>query len=72
MSPAPALLETHTSAISLTDGWRCRDTVVSFMPDGNYADNAACSWLIDCATGLANPRPPVVRITQMDVESDYE
>ena len=50
----------------------CRDTVVSFMPDGNYEDNAACSWLIDCATGLANPRPPVVRITQMDVESDYE
>ena len=42
------------------------------MPDGNYADNAACSWLIDCATGQANPRPPVVRITQMDVESDYE
>jgi len=45
---------------------------VSFMPDGNYEDNAACSWLIDCATGQANPRPPVVRITQMDVESDYE
>ena len=42
------------------------------MPDGNYEDNAACSWLIDCATGQANPRPPVVRITQMDVESDYE
>ena len=71
MSPAPALLETHVRD-SLTDGWRCRDTVVSFMPDGNYEDNAACSWLIDCATGQANPRPPVVRITQMDVESDYE
>ena len=39
-----------------------RDTVVSFMPDGNYEDNAACSWLIDCATGQANPRPPVVRM----------
>ena len=41
------------------------------MPDGNYEDHAACSWLIACATGQATPRPPVVRITQMDVERDY-
>ena len=71
MSPAPAFLETHVRDFS-DRRLAVQGQVVSFMPDGNYEDNAACSWLIDCATGQANPRPPVVRITQMDVESDYE
>ena len=48
------------------------DTTVSYQPQGNYLDNSVCSWTIDCATGQAQPRPPVVTISEMDLESDYE
>jgi len=46
--------------------------VIYSQPNGNYLDNAICSWTIDCGTGQAQPLPPVVTITDMDLESDYE
>ena len=48
------------------------DTAVSFQPNGNYQDDATCSWTIDCRTGQTHPLPPVVTVTSMDIESDYD
>ena len=42
---------------------------ISFMPSGNYGDNAHCVWSIQCP----NPgQPPRLRFTQFDTEADYD
>ena len=42
---------------------------ISFMPDGNYGDNAYCVWSIQCADAS---RPPMLSFTQFDTEADYD
>ena len=44
-----------------------RAAVVSFMPDGNYMDDALCTWFIDCTD-----TPVSVNVMRMDTEQDYD
>lgn len=44
-----------------------RAAVISFMPDGNYEDDALCSWLIDC-----DSTPVSVNMMRLDTEFDYD
>lgn len=44
-----------------------RAAVISFMPDGNYEDDALCSWLIDC-----DGTPVSVNVMRLDTETDYD
>ena len=41
---------------------------ISFMPDGNYGDNAACSWMIMCPNGS----PPTITLEDLDTEAGYD
>jgi hypothetical protein len=41
---------------------------ISFMPDGNYGDNAACMWSIQCANG----QPPELTFTDFDTEANFD
>ena len=40
---------------------------VNFMPDGNYEDDALCSWFIDC-----DGTPVSVNMMRLDTEADYD
>ena len=40
---------------------------VSFMPDGDYADDAMCDWTINCPDSLVS-----LTFTQLDTEADYD
>jgi hypothetical protein len=42
---------------------------ISFMPDGDYGDNAYCIWSIQCADAST---PPMLSFTQFDTEADYD
>lgn len=44
-----------------------RAAVISFMPDGNYQDDALCSWFIDC-----DGTPVSVNMMRLDTEADYD
>lgn len=41
---------------------------VSFMPDGNYGDDAECLWMIQCPNG----QPATINFEQMQTEADYD
>ena len=41
---------------------------ITFQPNGNYGDNAACQWSIECANG----QPPELSFTAFDTEADYD
>lgn len=40
---------------------------ISFTPNGGTLDNAACSWAINCPTGV-----PTLTLLRFDVERDYD
>ena len=47
--------------------------VISFMPDGNYQDDAQCDWSIDCsdANGGVGAMPSLT-FTRLDTEAVYD
>jgi hypothetical protein len=50
--------------VTLTQG----NSEISFMPDGNYGDDAACIWLISCPGGV----PPMLNLEDLDTEAGYD
>lgn len=41
---------------------------ISFMPDGNYGDNAHCVWTLQCSPS----QPPSLSFTTFDTEDGYD